>query len=219
MLQVATLEFLKSLSQNNEKAWFDAHRHEYVQAKSDFELFVGNTLEGLAAIDSGLAEVKAKDCIFRIFRDVRFSKDKTPYKTHFGAYLSRGGRKFSGAGYYLHIEAGGKSMGGGGLWMPEPSLLKKVRQEIDYNFEAFQAIIQARSFKKYFSAFEGEKLKSLPQGYTSDNPAIEYLKLKNFATVSLLPDQALTDEKGLHSYLEIFSALKPLVDFLNKALD
>lgn len=219
MLQIKTLEFLKSLSQNNDKTWFDAHRNEYAQAKNDFELFVSRVLEGLADIDSSLTEVKAKDCIFRIFRDVRFSKDKTPYKTHFGAYLSRGGRKFSGAGYYLHIEADGKSIGGGGLWMPESALLKKVRQEIDYNFEAFQSIIQAHSFKKYFPAFEGEKLKSLPQGYTADNPAIEYLKLKNFATVSHLPDQTLTSEKCLHTYLEIFSTLKPLVDFLNKALD
>ena len=130
MLQPDTVRFIERLSENNNKPWFDAHRDEYVAAKADFERFVELLMGQLVEIEPALSEQKAKDSIFRIFRDVRFSKDKTPYKGHFGVYLSRGGRKYSGAGYYLHIEPGGKSFIGGGLWMPEPSLLKAVRQEL-----------------------------------------------------------------------------------------
>jgi len=138
MLQAKTISFIGKLSKNNNKPWFDKHRDEYEAAKEDFELLVTEILGGLSVTEPMFKEQKAKDCIFRIFRDVRFSKDKTPYKAHFGAFFSRGGRKFPGAGYYLHIEPGGKSFAGGGLWVPEAPLLKAVRQEIDYNFAEFK---------------------------------------------------------------------------------
>ena len=219
MLQPDTVRFIERLSENNNKPWFDAHRDEYVAAKADFERFVELLMGQLVEIEPALSEQKAKDSIFRIFRDVRFSKDKTPYKGHFGVYLSRGGRKYSGAGYYLHIEPGGKSFIGGGLWMPEPSLLKAVRQEIDYNFEEFKNIINEKNFRKLFSNIEGERLKTLPQGYGAENPAIEYLKMKSFTAGHNLEDKELTSRGFGKKAVDVFTIMKPFVDFLNRPMD
>ena len=219
MLHPSTLRFIEQLSKNNDKPWFDAHRDEYTTAKADFEEFVTLLMQKLIPIEPALADQKAKDSIFRIFRDVRFSKDKTPYKGHFGVYLSKGGRKYPGAGYYLHIEPGNKSFIGGGLWMPESGLLKAVRQEIDYNFEEFKGIINNRKFKKLFSKIEGETLKTPPQGYTSDNPAIEYLKLKSFTAGHSLVDTELTEKGFATKCFDVFKTMKPFVDFLNRPMD
>lgn len=219
MIQDKTLSFLKKLSKNNNKTWFDAHRDAYAEAKEDFEIFVTAMLDKLSPIEPALRNQKAKNCVFRIFRDVRFAKDKTPYKAHFGAYFSKGGRKYEGAGYYIHIEPGGKSMAGGGLWMPESSLLKKVRQEIDYNFEEFQNILNGKSFKKHFKQLNGEQLKTLPQGYTADNPAIEYLKMKSFTVGESFADEELTGKNFAAKCVDVFTAMRPLVDFLNRAID
>lgn len=219
MLQSTTIAFLSGLKKHNDKNWFDGHRDEYAEAKADFEQQVDALLAQMTALDAAFAGQKAKDSIFRIFRDVRFSKDKTPYKPNFGAFMSRGGRKFEGAGYYLHVEPGGKSFAGGGLWMPDAPILKKVRQEIDYNFEAFQRMLQEKSFRKYFSKLEGERLKTPPQGYDAGNPAIEFLKMKSFTVITPLSDEMLTAKSLEKNLLSIFTAMQPLVDFLNRALD
>lgn len=219
MLQAATLKFLKQLSKNNNKTWFDGHRDDYMAAKEDFEASVDEILHGLSGIDPVFKEQKAKDCIMRIFRDIRFSKDKTPYKTNLGAGFSKGGRKFMGAGYYLHIQPDGQSFAGGGVWMPEPPLLKAVRQEIDYNFKEFKGIIEDKKFKKYFKkGIEGEQLKKLPQGYTEDNPAIEFLKMKSFVVTCNLTDDDITGKGFEKKVTEIYSAMKPMADFLNRAI-
>lgn len=219
MLQTATLSFLKKLGKNNNKPWFDEHRKEYEAAKKDFEQFITSLLEKMAALDPAFKEQKGKDTVFRIFRDVRFSKNKTPYKAHFGAYLSRGGRKSPDAGYYLHLEPGGKSFLAGGLWMPEGTLLKKVRQEVDYNYKEFQSILTSPSFKKLFTRIEGETLKTLPQGYAADNPAIAYLKLKSFIVTTQLKDEDFGTKTVQTNIMKIFTTMKPFVDFLNRAMD
>jgi uncharacterized protein (TIGR02453 family) len=219
MLQPDTIRFIEQLAKNNNKPWFDAHRDEYATAKVDFEDFVTDLMDKLVPIEPSLREQKAKDAIFRIFRDVRFSKDKTPYKGHFGVYLSRGGRKYPGAGYYLHIEPGGKSFIGGGLWMPEPSLLKAVRQEIDYNLEEFKEVIGDKKFRKLFFKIEGERLKTLPQGYAAENPAIEYLRMKSFTAGHSLKDAELTSKGFAKKAVDVFTTMKPFVDFLNRPMD
>ena len=219
MLQPSTIKFLQQLAKNNNKVWFDEHRDDYATAKEDFENFVAHLLDKLCILEPAFRDQKAKDCVFRIFRDVRFSKDKTPYKAHFGAYMSKGGRKYEGAGYYIHIEPGNKSFAGGGLWMPEPSLLKKVRQEIDYNFDEFKRILNDRSFKKYFRQLNGEQLKTLPQGYTADNPAIEFLRMKSFTMSHVFEDKDLTAKNFISKSANVFSKMRPLVDFLNRAMD
>jgi uncharacterized protein (TIGR02453 family) len=218
MLQASTLKFLEQLSKNNNKAWFDKHRDEYQAAKEDFEAFTDELIVRMVPLEPVLANIKAKDCSFRIFRDVRFSKDKTPYKAHFGAFISKGGRKYAGAGYYLHIEPG-KCFAGGGLWVPEGPRLKAVRQEIDYSFDEFKSILAAKDFKKYFKKIEGEQLKTLPQGYAADNPAIEYLKMKSYTVGTPLPDKDITAKGFASKCVSIFTAMRPLVDFLDRSYD
>jgi uncharacterized protein (TIGR02453 family) len=218
MIQAGTITFLQKLAKNNNKAWFDKHRDEYTAAKEDHEVLVTAILDGLSEAEPVFKGQKAKDCIFRIFRDVRFSKDKTPYKAHFGAFFSVGGRKFPGAGYYLHIEPGGKSFVGGGLWMPEPPLLKAVRQEIDYNFDEFKKIAGDKKFKKLFNKVSGEQLVKLPQGYTADNPAIDYLKMKSFTVSCNFTDAEITGKGLVKKTLDAFAVMKPFIDFLNRAM-
>ncbi len=216
MLQAGTISFLQKLAKNNNKVWFDKHREDYEAAKQDFDALVTGILDGLAARQPQFKGQQAKDCVFRIYRDVRFSKDKTPYKAHLSAAFSRGGRKFAGAGYYLHIEPGGKTFAGGGLWMPDAPLLKSVRQEIDYNFREFKAIIDNKKFKKNLDKISGEQVKTLPQGYAADNPAIDYLKMKGFVTGSSIADSELTAKGLVKKVLEVFTTMQPFIDFLNR---
>lgn len=218
MLQPATLTFMANIALNNNKPWFDDHRDEYLAVKTDFEQLVAETLQLVADADPVFKEVAAKDCIMRIFRDVRFSKDKTPYKTNLGAGFSKGGRKFEGAGYYLHVQPGGQSFAGGGIWMPEAPALKKIRQEIDYNYPEFEAIVGQPEFKRLFNGIEGEELKKLPQGYAEDNPAITYLKKKSFTVSAPISDEELTQNGLAKKIAATFATMKPLVDFLNKAV-
>lgn len=218
MLQQASLDFLKKLEKNNNKEWFDKNRKVYETAKADFEVFVTELHAALAKTEPAMTGQKPKDAIFRIFRDVRFGKDKTPYKAHFSAYFSRGGRKAPDAGYYLHLQPG-KSFLAGGMWMPEGPVVKKLRQEIDYNFKEFTGIINKASFKKQFSKWEGEQLKTVPQGYSADNPAIEFLKMKSFIVSTPIDDKEIISKTGITKVTNVFAAMKPLVDFLNRALD
>ncbi len=215
MLQKATLEFLRQLNEHNDKSWFDAHRKDYELAKGDFEQFVASLLKTLTPLEPALAGQNPKDCVHRIFRDVRFSKDKSPYKSNFGAVFSRGGRKTEGAGYYLHLEPG-HVFAGGGLWRPEPAMMKAVRQEIDYGFKDFEAIINDKAFKKTFAKIDGESLQKPPQGYDAANPAIDYLKMKDWTVGAPLKDDALTRKDALEKVVGIFTTMKPFIDFLNR---
>ncbi len=216
MLQAATLSFIKSLAENNNKPWFDAHRKQYEAAKKDFEILVTEVLQELVEMDPEFEGCTAKKSIFRIFRDVRFSKDKTPYKPHLSAGFSPGGKKDTGAGYYLHIEAGGKSFVGGGMWMPDSATLKNIRQELDYNFKDFQKIIEAKAFKKLFPKIEGESLKRPPQGYSEDNAAIDFLKMKSFTVGTKLSDSALKDKNLAQEIVSHYKVMKPFLDFLGR---
>jgi uncharacterized protein (TIGR02453 family) len=219
MLQQSTLEFLSKLTKNNNKPWFDKNKAAFLAAKEDVEEFVTVLKKAMAAsIEPALANQDTKDMIFRIYKDVRFSKDKTPYKDHFGVYLSKGGKKSPLAGYYLHIQPK-KSFIAAGLWQPENDLLKSVRQEIDYNFKEFKKILDAPSFKKLFKKMEGEQLKTNPKGYDADNPAIEYLKMKSFVVTTQVTDKELTSKNAVTAVTKLFATGKPLVTFLNRAMD
>lgn len=219
MLQRSTLKFLKDLRLNNDKSWFDDNKAGYLQAKEDFESLVQQVLDGMARQEPDMQGLQLKDCVFRIYKDVRFSKDKTPYKTHMAAAFAKGGKKSPYAGYYIHIEPGGESMAGGGLWMPEAPVLKKVRQEIDYNFAGFQSIIGQKDFIRRFGKVEGDTLKTVPQGYTEDNPAIAYIKLKSFVVSHNISDEALTQPTLVRDILRTFALMQPFVRFLNSAQD
>jgi uncharacterized protein (TIGR02453 family) len=221
MLQSSTLKFLKNLKKNNNKPWFDAHRKEYEAAKEDFENFIQAVLDKHSKNDPDLRELTAKKCMFRINRDIRFSKDKSPYKTNFGASMDKGGKKSGFAGYYFHLEPG-KSFLGGGLWMPQPDALKKVRQEIDYCLDEFKKVINARKFKMIYGdlyADEGTLLSKVPQGFEKDNPAAEYLKFKSWLVLADLSDADLTSKDLVKKTIDAFSTLQPFVKFLNRPLE
>jgi uncharacterized protein (TIGR02453 family) len=221
MLEPQTLKFLSQLKKNNNKPWFDAHRTQYEAAKIDFSNFIQLVIDAVQKSDTTITGLTAKDCQFRINRDVRFSKDKRPYKENFGAFICRGGKKSIYAGYYFHL-APGNSFIGGGLWHPEPVNLKKVRQEIDYNWEEFSSIIKNKNFKKIYSdLYKGEdvSLSRMPKGYEEDNAAIDYLKLKSLIAETKIADEDLT-KAALHKKTVVaFEALQPLLNFINRSLD
>jgi len=222
MLQSSTLQFLKTLTKNNNKVWFDAHRDKYLDAKKDFENFVSTIIKKTATFDSDVKDLVVKDCVFRINRDIRFSKNKTPYKTNMGASFDRGGKKSIYAGYYFHAEPGGKSFVGGGVWMPMAPELKKIRQEIDYCFDEFKSIVENKNFVSEYKELESSpdvKLNNLPRGYDRENPAGEFLKFKSILALKYLPDEDLTSNKLIDKTIKAFKALMPLVKFINKALE
>ena len=194
MLQASTLKFLKDLKKNNNKPWFDANRKRYEDAKTDFANFIQTVIDRHGKKDKTISGIKAKDCLFRINRDIRFSKDKSPYKTNFGASINRGGRKaFATAGYYFHLEPGNCFVGGG-LYQPMPDVLKKVRQEIDYNLAEFKKITGGKKFKSLYGGLDKSDeflLSRVPKGYEPDNPAAEFLKLKSYIAMSSLKDSDL----------------------------
>ena len=221
MLEPQTLRFLSRLKKNNNKAWFDANRDQYEAARIDFSNFIQLVIDSLQKSDTTITGLTSKDCLFRINRDVRFSKDKRPYKENFGAFICRGGKKSIYAGYYFHC-APGNSFAGGGLWMPEAANLKKVRQEIDYNWEEFESLRKEKSFKKiYGDLYRGDdmKLTTVPKGYEKENPAIEYLKLKSFIAETKFADEELTKGSLHKKTVTSFEALQPFLRFINKALE
>ena len=220
MLSNSIPTFLKALSKHNNKAWFDTNRQAYEKAKSDFREFISGIILGIGKFDSTIAALDAKNCMFRINRDVRFSKDKRPYKTNMAGYFNKDGKKGAGAGYYLHIEPGASFIAGG-IWMPEPGTLAGIRQEIDYNLKDFNRILGTPGFKKYFpqGLDTSNMLQRPPKGYDTDNPAIQLIKLKSFIVSKPFTDKEMASENFEKEILTVFRTMKPLVDFINRALD
>lgn len=220
MLQPAILKYLDNLQKNNNKPWFEKNRAVYEEVKSDFLSMVEKLIPAIAAFDPTIADQLAKNCTFRINRDVRFSKDKRPYKNNMAAYFNKAGKKGNGAGYYLHIEPG-KSFAAAGIWMPEPGDLAKIRQEIDYNLEDWKKILSQSSFKKNFEKGldMAETLSRPPKGYTDDNPALLFLKLKSFVIRHPIKDSEVIDKSFVKNVAKVFQTAYPLVGFLNTAID
>jgi uncharacterized protein (TIGR02453 family) len=208
------LNFLGGLKGHNNKAWFDAHRADYETAKERFESFVDGLIRDLGAIED-LRGVSAKDCVMRIYRDVRFSKDKTPYKTNMGASIGPGGKKSTRLGYYLHLAPDGGTMVAGGLHMPEPAQLAKFRKAIDKNARPFKSIVNDKTYQSYFGPLGGEKLKTAPQGFDRDHPEIELLRLKEIVAVHRIPDKDVLSPGFGNHVIKAFTAMKPFLDYLN----
>lgn len=220
MLESSTIKFLKNLDKNNNKPWFDEHRTQYETARANYLAFVSELIKKIAAFDKPIGELEAKRCVFRINRDIRFSKNKKPYKNNMGAYFNKAGKNGLGAGYYFHLQPG-KSFIAGGIWMPEPQVLSNIRQEIDYNFSDWKKIIGNSSFKSNFPAGleAGEKLSRPPKGYDPGNPAIAFLKMKSFVVTRSISDTALLDRNAAADVAKTFKAMKPMIDFFNRAID
>ena len=209
----STLQFLKTLLKNNNRNWFTENKNLYIEAQKDVLLFVENLIEEMSKFEEEILKIDAKKSLFRIYRDVRFSKDKSPYKTNFGAGLGMGkGTRITG--YYLHIEPG-KSFLAGGVYQPEPSVLKEIRKEISMSGNEFLKILEQKDFRNHFRGLSVEnKLQRVPAGFEKDDPMSEYLKLKNFIVVHPISDASLLKENAAKDFAKIFESIKPLNDFL-----
>ncbi len=213
------LSFLSDLKNNNNREWFDLNRDRYLKAKTLFEEKVNLMIGEISHFDPSIKMPAAKDSIFRIFRDVRFSKDKLPYKTNFGAFVANGGRKTARAGYYIHIEPGA-SMVGGGIYMPEPDVVKKLRQEIYYNAAGFKKLIEEKKFKKTFGKLaEFDKLKRPPKDFDASFPDVDLLMYKSYTVMHPLADEVVLSDRFPQKVLEVCSTMKEFNQFLNKAFE
>lgn len=220
-IKKSTLQFLDNLKSNNNREWFNDNKELYKEALENFSAFIDELIPRIGLFDSSIAHRTAKDCIFRIYRDVRFSKDKSPYKTHFGAHITSAVKKseiHSKAGYYIHIEPRA-TMLGGGAYLPQGQWLKAIRQEIHYNAPELKKIINSADFKKYFGNMEGEKLKSSPRDYPANHPEIELLKYKSFLATNTCNDDMVISEIFLNHCADTFKALYPFDCFLNNAVE
>jgi uncharacterized protein (TIGR02453 family) len=221
MIQKSTLDFLKSLKKNNNRDWFEKNKDKYLAAKQNIEDLVNGLIKSISTFDKKIAGLTAKDCVFRIYRDVRFSKNKDPYKTNLGASINAGGKKAMTAGYYIHIQPG-ESFLAGGMWMPPADELKKVRQEIAYNLKDFQKILNDKKFKRVFKGLDESKEYKLarpPKGYEKDHPAVELLKFNSYIVWTKYNDKDVLSKNFLKKVADDAKTMKPLIQFLNTALD
>lgn len=219
MITAKTYRFLSDLKKNNDRAWFKDHEAAYREAKGDVEALVADLIARIAAFDPEVKGVDARKCVFRIFRDARFSKDKSPYKSNFGAHISGAANKYqSRAGYYLHIEPGGSFLGGG-AYTPPADWLKAIRGAIDRDGGSLKAILAAAAFKKHFGAMQGETLKTAPQGYPPDHLYIGYLRHKSFLALKPLKDREVTAPGFAKEVTVVFKAMRPFNRFLNEAFE
>lgn len=217
MIERDTLKFLAELKENNNREWFDKNRPRYIKARDNFRDFVEDWIEEMIDFDPSLMGIDGRKAIFRLFRDVRFSKNKDPYKTNFGAHLSRGGRKSPFVGYYFHISPEGNMMGGGS-YRPESSDLKKIRAFIERNAADLHAITSDKKFQEVYGELQGESLKTAPKGYPKDHPEIKLLRMKSFYVMSDLPEAELYKEGLAEKVAENLKIMHPLVEFINEAI-
>jgi uncharacterized protein (TIGR02453 family) len=211
-----TFNFLRQLAQNNNKAWFDAHRKDYDAAKLQFEALLEDLVMNFGPVED-LIGMSPKDFTFRINRDVRFSNDKSPYKTNMAASLGRGGKKSRRLSYYLHLQPG-ESFIGGGIYMPEGDQLKIIRKQMDEDPREFKKMISNKDFVKTFGGLGGDKLKTAPKGYAPDHPEIELLKHKQFLVVHLLKESDVTSAKFVQHMVSVCKAMKPFNEYFNRLL-
>ena len=211
------INFLDELKSNNDKEWFQKHKALYDEARGEFEQFIGILIPVIRDIDPDVDAMHPKECMFRIFRDVRFSKDKSPYKTNFGAFIAKGGRKSPYAGYYIHVEPG-QSFVGGGAYMPESQYLKAIRTEIYDNVDEYKTIICGTGFKKYFGGIFGEKLKTAPKGFPKDFPDIDLLKNKHYAVACKVDDDYWFSDNLIDDLAEVFKVLFVFNKFINNVI-
>lgn len=213
------IQFLKELQANNNKEWLDVHRKRYEGLRAEFILFIDSLIQEIAKFDPSVASCEAKKSIFRINRDIRFSKNKSPYKNNFGAFICPDGKKSAKAGYYIHIEPK-QCFIAGGMWQPESPLLSKIRQEIDYNAAEFSKILANKKLKASFGGLdESDMLKTMPKGYEADTKHAEYLKHKSFVLIKSIADAEVSKDSLLKSVAADYKLACPLTTFLNRVFD
>ena len=217
------ISFLRELIANNHKEWFDAHRNDYREAQNEFNGFVDRLIAGIRAFDPTIGAITAKDCVYRIYRDVRFTNDKTPYKNHFGAYIAQGGRKSPLGGYYFHIEPAGAgylnhSMWAGGIYCPDAPTLKAIRTDIYEHPDEYKSIIQNREFTDTFKWFDGNMLTTAPKGFPKDFSNIDLIKRKDYTYYRNIDEQTLIGDTLLEESIRVFQLTLPFNRFMNRAI-
>jgi len=212
------ISFLEDLQLNNNRDWFQKNKMRYDEAKQEMEAFVNAVIPEIALFDDSVRFVTAKECLFRIFRDVRFSKDKAPYKINMGAWITRSGRKSCGPGYYVHIQPEGSFLSGG-VYMPDPDTLKNIRKEVYYNVEEFKAIMNGKSFKKYFTGLDDmDRAKLAPRDFPKDFPDVELLKNRHFTSSHPLTEKVIQSPGFPEYVIRVFQAMLPLNAFLGRGI-
>lgn len=212
-----TLNFLSTLEINNNREWFNENKQLYLQAKENVENVVNEIISGVSEFDESVERLEAKNCIFRIYKDTRFSKDKTPYKTNIGASLvEKGPKTLNHAGYYVHLEPG-KSFLAGGVYMTESKNLKAIRERISSEGDNFLKILNKKSFKDNLE-LRGDRLVKVPQGFDKENPMGDYLKFKQFTVFHSLSDEDVLNKDFVKNTVKIFKEIYPFNQFLNDAI-
>lgn len=212
------LDFLTTLKLNNNREWFQDNNKTYEKARGEAEKFYSELITEISAIDSTIAHVQVKDCMFRIFRDVRFSHDKSPYKTNFGAFITPGGRKSSLPGYYFHFEPG-ESFLAAGVYQPEPDVLKLLRDEMYFRSADFRSILNDKPFGKYFASLDVfDKMKKPPKDYPADFKDIDLLKYRSYIVLHTFSDSDLAAEDLMKQILQMVRVLQPFMNFLSGAI-
>ena len=217
-IKKSTLDFLKELKKNNNREWFLSNKSMYLESKANYEAFVKEILNNIVEFEPIIKGLEVKSCIYRINRDIRFTNDKSPYKSHLGAFIVRGGRQNGDRypGYYFHIEPGNNSMIAGGAYIPPAPWLTAIREKIDEQGDKLLKIINNKDFIATFGQLEGEKLKTAPKGYPKDHPHIGLLRMKSFLVSKMLSDKLVTSEECFDVVLNAARTMKPLNDFLTE---
>jgi uncharacterized protein (TIGR02453 family) len=212
------INFIKELKENNNRDWFNAHKSTYLESLEIFRSFAGELISGISKFDPSVGNLEAKNSIFRIYKDVRFSKDKSPYKTHFGCWMAKGGRKSTDAGYYFHLEPG-KSFMAAGVWMPPKEQLNLIREEIRYNPEPYLQLVNSiEKSSKYERGGKEDRLKKGPAGFPKDFIQMEEVKYKHYIWSRSYSDAEVQKRNFAHEVTEDFKGLYPLVSYLNHTM-
>ncbi|RHX79643.1 DUF2461 domain-containing protein [Leptospira yasudae] len=215
MLQQSTLDFLKKLAKNNNKVWLDGHKDLFTSAKNDFEALITELIFGLAKVNPALAGVDPKKCIFRIHRDVRFSKNKEPYKTNFGASIGAQGKDLGRPLFYIHVQPGNESFIAGGLYMPDTKILRGVREAILEDSKVLKKIVQDKKFVKEFGGLSDMKLKTAPKGFSKDHPDLEWIQYTSYIVERNVSDADLLSKTFVKNTIESYRILQPFLNYLD----
>ena len=215
---LVVFDFLRKIEQNNDREWFSQNKNLYESALTNVQNFGTALIEGISSFDASVGDQEAKKCIFRIYRDVRFSSDKRPYKTHFGLYIAPNGKQSGNAGYYLHIQ-NDMSVLAGGLWSPENKVLKKIREEIYYSPEELVQIIENKEFTSTFGDFmDNDNLKKPPRNYPVDFQYINLLKYRHFCVEKQVTNSEILAPDFSTKCIKTFKLMLPLVTYMNKLI-
>lgn len=212
------LDFTRDISMNNNRAWFVENKLRYESVKACFEDFVGNLISRISEFDESVSFLTPKDCTYRIYRDLRFSEDKSPYKTHIGGYINSHGKKSFYSGYYIHIEAGASMIAGGSYCLPSP-MLNNIRHEIYDNIDSFRKIVEDKSFRAFYPTIGGSRLKTYPKGFPKDFEFIDYIRCKDYTLMHSVSDSFFDDDSCVEVIVEAFRMMKPFNDFINEVID